>query len=184
MYKWFLLLIGYFYVVNGKDLDFCNTNPNITKLCKKFGDYRANLVPRPWPTIITPTVDLKSCLFAGFRRICWAGPRSGQGCSCCFRKIVSDSQLKLPTKIFQLSLLFMFPSWSVSCTAVDFELSPRPEAEVGGWRKCQIERREIFKYNPPVNTQHGSQPPRKWSDLIIFHPFPSNRLTLSSFYSS
>ena len=62
MYEWFLLLIGYFYVVNGKDLDFCNTNPNITKLCKKFGDYRANLVPRPWPTIITPTVDLKSVI--------------------------------------------------------------------------------------------------------------------------
>ena len=62
MYEWFLLLIGYFYVVNGKDLDFCNINPNITKLCKKFGDYRANLVPKPWPTIIIPTVDLKSVI--------------------------------------------------------------------------------------------------------------------------
>ena len=60
--KWFLLMIVYYDLVNGKDLDFCNVNPNITKLCKKFADYRANLTPRPWPTIIIPTVDLKSVI--------------------------------------------------------------------------------------------------------------------------
>ena len=56
------ILIFCLYLVNGRDLDFCNMNTNKTKLCKKSGDYRPNLVPRPWPTMVTPYVDLKSVI--------------------------------------------------------------------------------------------------------------------------
>ena len=56
------ILIFYLYLVNGKGLDFCNTNTNKTKLCKKYGDYRPNLVPKPWPTMVTLYVDLKSII--------------------------------------------------------------------------------------------------------------------------
>ena len=59
---WRFLSILCFYLVNGKDLDFCNTKTNLTKLCKKSGHYRPNLVPKPWPTMVTPYVDLKSVI--------------------------------------------------------------------------------------------------------------------------
>ena len=56
------LLIFCLSLVNGKGLDFCNTKTNITKLCKKSGDYAPNKVPKPWPTLVTPYVDLKSVI--------------------------------------------------------------------------------------------------------------------------
>ena len=56
------ILIFCLYLVNGRDLELCNVKTNKTKLCKKSGDYRPNLVPRPWPTMVTPYVDLKSVI--------------------------------------------------------------------------------------------------------------------------
>ena len=56
------ILIFYLYLVNGKGLEFCHIATNKTKLCKKYGDYRPNQVPKPWPTMVTPYVDLKSVI--------------------------------------------------------------------------------------------------------------------------
>ena len=44
------------------DLKLCSQPTNVTKLCKKMGNYKANSAPKPWPVIVTPIVDLKNVL--------------------------------------------------------------------------------------------------------------------------
>ena len=36
------------------DLKLCSQPTNVTKLCKKMGNYEANSAPKPWPVIVTP----------------------------------------------------------------------------------------------------------------------------------
>ena len=67
MYIQWHILFNYLLIIlcvaqENLELELCEVETDVAKLCKKYEDYRPNDTPKPLPTIVTPYVDLKSVI--------------------------------------------------------------------------------------------------------------------------
>ena len=61
-----VIIVTFFGIIlqatSERNLESCSQITNVTKLCRKNADYNPWAAPKPWPTNVTPTVDLKNVI--------------------------------------------------------------------------------------------------------------------------